>query len=83
MASRHTPTPEACWSRYPVSTTVPRLALYPSTASPRILVFKARAMIAHDLETGRELWRQGEYIRLPLRPETVRATYRHRMVLTP
>ncbi len=30
-----------------------------------------------------ELWQRGEYIRLPLRLETVRATFRHRMELTP
>ena len=30
-----------------------------------------------------DLWQQGEYIRLPLRLETVRATFRHRMVLSP
>lgn len=30
-----------------------------------------------------ELWRRGAYIRMPLRPETVRATFDHRMTLTP
>ncbi len=27
--------------------------------TPAVLVFKARAMVAHDLQTGRELWRIG------------------------
>ncbi|MBT5413338.1 MAG: penicillin acylase family protein, partial [Rhodospirillaceae bacterium] len=30
-----------------------------------------------------ELWRRGEYVQLPLRPETVRATFAHETVLRP